>query len=101
MPLAGAAPASFISARRATMALAHRQPRTSQLAATPIADRDLRVVAAALHRELALEIEDLDLLRLPVLLRELVTAERRRKHAEIGTSGKLTRLADLGRGEDG
>src|SRR5262249_21906778 len=61
----------------------------------------LRVVAAALHRELTLEVEDLDLLRLPVLLHELVTAQDGGEHAEVGPAGEVALLAYLRRREHG
>ena len=42
-------------------------------------------MAAALHRELALQVEDLDLLGRVVLLHELVTAQDRVENAEVGS----------------
>src|SRR5262245_22576656 len=57
------------------------------------------VVAPALHGDLALEVEDLDPLDLVVLLGELVAAQRRAQHAEVGPPREVCDAADLRAGE--
>src|SRR2546426_12381829 len=57
-------------------------------------------MAAPLHRDLALEVEDLDAFRALALAGELVAAQHGVEDAEIGAPGEIAQRADLGRGED-
>src|SRR5262245_23153885 len=91
-------PASRIALRAASAApaRARRSPTERTDAAW-----SARVVAPALHGELALEMEDLHPLDLVAALDELVPAQRRAEHTEIRPTRELRDPADLGTREDG